>query len=339
MSIKIAINGFGRIGRQITRLLTSGNGAGLELRAINSLEPIDQAAHLLRYDSNHGIFTQQQVSTDGNNLIIGEHKVPFINQPDPSLLPWRQMGIDLVIEASGSLTRGHAARLHRDAGAVKVLITAAADAPDITLCLGVNHTLYQPDDHHIVSGSSCTTNCLAPAVKVLHDEFTILSALATFLHSYTISQKLLDGHGPDLRRMRAAGHNIIPTTTSAREQLPKVIPELSGLFDALAIRVPTPEVHLAYLTAKIGRNVTPAEIITAFSTAAEGPLNGIIAICDQPLVSIDFKDSQPSSILDAASVKVLDDVIQVMIWHDNESSYCKRMIDLVRYMSIASRGK
>lgn len=332
MSIKIAINGFGRIGRQITRLLTSGAGAGLKLQAINSLEPIDQAAHLLRYDSNHGIFSHP-VSTEGQNLIIGEHSIPFLNQPDTSCLPWRQLGIDLVIEASGSLTSARLADLHRQAGATKVLITAAADAPDITLCLGVNHTLYQPNRHHIISGSSCTTNCLAPAAKVIHDEFTIISGLATFLHSYTISQNLLDGNGSDPRRMRAAGINIIPTTTSAREQLPQVIPALSGRFDALAIRVPTPEVHLAYFTAKVNRAVTRAEVITAFTKAANGPFRGIIAVCDQPLVSTDFVESQPSSILDADSIKVLDDLIQIMIWHDNESSYCKRMIDLVRYIS------
>ncbi|MBA3014294.1 MAG: glyceraldehyde-3-phosphate dehydrogenase [Proteobacteria bacterium] len=336
MSIKIAINGFGRIGRQITRLLTSDAGAGLELRAINSLEPIDQAAHLLRYDSNHGIFPQP-VTTEGQNLIIGGHTIPFLNQPDPTRLPWSQLGIDLVIEASGSLTQGKAG-LHRQSGATKVLITAAADNPDITLCFGVNHTLYQPDLHHIISGSSCTTNCLAPATKVLNDEFTILSSLATFLHSYTINQPLLDGGGHDLRRMRAAGLNIIPTTTSASEQMPKVIPELTGRFDALAIRVPTPEVHLAYLTAKVGRKVTKTEVVAAFTKAAKELFHGIIAVCDHPLVSIDFKDSQPSSVLDAGSIIVQDDIIQIMIWHDNESSYCKRMIDLVRYISSVTSG-
>jgi len=335
MSIKIAINGFGRIGRQITRLLASGPWAGVELRAINSLEPIAQAAHLLRYDSNHGVFATS-VATEGQILRIGGHAIPFLNQPDPSLLPWRDLGIDLVIEASGGLTRGRQAHLHREAGAAKVLITAAADAPDITLCLGVNHDLYRPDEHHVVSGSSCTTNCLAPAAKVLHDEFTILSAQATFLHSYTISQPLLDLNGHDPRRMRAAGLNIIPTTTSASQQLPLVIPELAGRFSATAVRVPTPEVHLAYLTAKLARQTTPAEVVSAFVRAADGPFHGIIQVCAQPLVSVDFKENAASSILDAESVKVLADLIQIMIWHDNESSYCKRMIDLVRYMTAAS---
>ena len=337
MAIRIALNGFGRIGRQITRLLFSQFGAGVELLAINSLETIDLAAHLLRYDSNHGIF-EKSVTIDGSGhcLVIDGQPVRFLNQSDPSVLPWHQLEIDLVIEASGHLTHRHQAERHLQAGARKVLITAAAHSPDITLCLGVNHDAYRPDHHHIVSGSSCTTNCLAPAVKLLNDHFTIQSSLATFLHSYTSSQHLLDLGGKDFRRMRAAPRSIIPTTTSAAQQLPVVIPELIGRFDALAIRVPTPEVHLASFSALVRRHTTPDEIIAVFNQAASGPLKGILAVSDAPLVSIDFKGGIPSSVLDAASIKVvMGDMIQLMIWHDNESSYCQRIIALVRYMTAA----
>ena len=333
MAIRIALNGFGRIGRELTRLLFSEYGTGLELVAINSLEGIECAAHLLRYDSNHGIFGLS-VAACGPDLVIADLPVRFLNQPDPSLLPWQELGVDLVIEASGQLTRRHQAEQHLTAGARKVVITAAAHSPDLTLCLGVNQGAYHADRHHIISASSCTTNCLGPALKVLHDCFTIQTGLATFLHSYTSSQNLLDlQRGDDLRRMRAAGRNLIPTTTSASQQLPEVIPELAGKFEALAIRVPTPEVHLATLTALVSRATTADEVVALFSEAAAGPLRGILAVSLDPLVSIDFKGSTPSALLDAATVKVIGgDLVQLMIWHDNESSYCKRVIDLVRYV-------
>ena len=333
MSIKIAINGFGRIGRQLTRLLSSKFGAGFELRAINSLETIDVASHLLRYDSTQGRF-DLPVKSAGHDLIIGQQAVRYLNQPDPRLLPWGQMGIDLVIEASGQLSDRPQAELHLRAGAKKVLITAAANSPDITLCMGVNHTAYQPDRHHIVSGSSCTTNCLAPAAKLVNDRFGIQSSLVTFLHSYTSSQHLLDLAGHDLRRMRATVPNLMPTTTSAAWQIPEVIPELIGKFDAIAIRVPTPEVHLAYFTALLRSRATNAELLAAFNEAAAGHLHGILAVSDAPLVSIDYRTCTPSCVLDAPSIKVIDNMIQLLIWHDNESSYCKRMLDLVRYIAM-----
>jgi len=337
MAIRIAINGFGRIGRQITRLLSSTFGADIELRAINSLEAIDVAAHLLRHDSNHGAFHETVDITD-QSLIIGGQEISFLNQPDPGQLPWRQLGVDLVIEASGQLTDHQQAKLHLQAGAKKVLITAAAQNPDITLCMGVNHSAYHADRHHIVSGSSCTSNCLAPAAKLLSEHFTIHSCLATFLHSYTCNQPLLDLPGHDLRRMRSAGRNIIPTSTSAAQQIPEIIPALSGRFEALAIRVPTPEVHLAYCTALLNRPTTHDDIMTIFNEAAAGRFQGIMAVSAEPLVSIDFKASSASCILDAASIKVMGNMIQLMIWHDNESSYCKRMLDLVRYMTTMQNG-
>jgi len=334
MAIKIAINGFGRIGRQITRLLSSTFGTGLELLAINSLEPIDVAAHLLRHDSNHGAF-RESVAVDGQNLVIGSKKgVRFLNLSDPRHLPWRQLGIDLVIEASGQSTERHQADLHLKSGARKVLITAAAQDPDITLCMGVNHSAYRLDLHHIVSGSSCTTNCLAPAAKLVNDRFHIQTCLATFLHSYTSSQHLLDLPGHDLRRMRGVGRNIIPTSTSSVQQIPEVIPELRGNFDAVAIRVPTPQVHLASFTALLHRSTTTDEILSVFNEAAANRLQGILAVSDAPLVSVDYKGSDPSCVLDAGSIKVMDNMLQLMIWHDNESSYCKRMLDLVRYMTL-----
>jgi len=332
MTIKIAINGFGRIGRQLTRLLSSEWGAGLQLVAINALEPLTTAAHLLRYDSTHGTFCQA-VTSGGQGLIIGEQPaIPFLNQPDPALLPWRALGVDLVLEASGQATdRLHASR-HLQAGAQQVLITAAATEPDITLCLGVNHQSYRPGQHQIVSGSSCTTNCLAPAAKLINDTFGITSCLTTFLHSYTSNQHLLDLPGPDLRRMRGVGRNLIPTPTSSVQQIPEVIPELRGKFDAIAIRVPTPQIHLASMTALLKRPATAKEVRHCFLEAASGPLQGIVAVSEAPLVSTDYRGLTPSSVLDASSIKVIDNLLQLMIWHDNESSYCKRMLDLVRYM-------
>ena len=334
MAIRIAINGFGRIGRQITRLLFSGFGKGVELRAINSLEPLECAAHLLRFDSNHGGFSLP-VTSRGQELIIAEQAISFYNQSDPGCLPWRELGIDLVIEASGQLRDRHQADQHLRAGARKVVITAAAHNPDLTLCFGVNQDSYRPEIHHIISGSSCTTNCLAPALKVLNDRIAISTCLATFLHSYTSNQNLLDlQQGNDLRRMRAAGKNIIPTTTSATQQLPEVIPELIGRFHAVAIRVPTPEVHLAYCTMSLSRHTTAQELLDLFSEAAQGSLNGILAITHAPLVSIDFKGAKHSSVIDSDTIKVINgDMVQLMIWHDNESSYCKRIIDLVRYVT------
>lgn len=336
MAIRIALNGFGRIGRQITRLLFSEYGAGLELTAINTLEPIECAAHLLRYDSTHGPFAQA-VTIAGQQLCIDGHAVTFLNQPDAAILPWRELGIDIVIEASGQLSDRPQAARHLHAGAHKVLITAAATDPDLTLCLGVNQECYLPHRHHIVSASSCTTNCLAPVAKLVHERFTIATSLATFLHSYTSSQHLLDlQRGTDLRRMRAAGRNIIPTSTSASRQLPEVLPALQGKFTALAIRVPTPEVHLASFTARVRHPTTREEITELLSEAARGPLRGILDLSREPLVSIDFKGRTPSAIVDRDTIKVMaGDMIQLMIWHDNESSYCKRIIDLVRYVATA----
>jgi glyceraldehyde 3-phosphate dehydrogenase len=334
MAIRIALNGFGRIGRQITRLLCSEYGAGIELKAINTLESIDCAAHLLRHDSNHGPFGHT-VAGHGHELFIADQAIRFLNQPEPSLLPWRELGIDVVIEASGQLTHRPQACQHRKAGAAKVLITAAAHDPDLTLCLGVNQDAYQTDRHHIISASSCTTNCLAPVAKLINDRFTIHTGLATFLHSYTSSHNLLDvQRGDDLRRMRATGKNIIPTTTSANHQLPEVIPALRGKFAAVAIRVPTPEVHLASFTALVDGPTTREEVMALFTEAAQGLLHGILAVSALPLVSIDFKGSAPSAILDAETIQVMGgNMIQLMIWHDNESSYCKRIIDLVRYVA------
>lgn len=334
MAIKIAINGFGRIGRQITRLLSSSFGAGIELLAINSLEPIDIAAHLLKYDSNHGPF-RGSVAIEGKKIVLdGGPGICFLNQADPRQLPWQQMGIDLVIEASGQATERQQASRHLQAGADKVLITAAAHNPDITLCMGVNQQSYRPQQHHIISGSSCTTNCLAPAAKLINDAFHITTCLATFLHSYTSNQQLLDLPGQDLRRMRGAGRNIIPTSTSSVQQIPEVIPELTNKFDAIAIRVPTPQVHLASFTALIEHQTTAKKILDLCLEASTKQLQGVLAISDAPLVSIDHKCSDASCVIDAGCITVMDNMLQLMIWHDNESSYCKRMLDLVRYIAL-----
>ncbi|MDD5760028.1 MAG: type I glyceraldehyde-3-phosphate dehydrogenase [Desulfobulbaceae bacterium] len=334
MAIKIAINGFGRIGRQITRLLSSGFGAGIELLAVNSLEPIDIAAHLLKYDSNHGPFPGSVAIEKRELVLCGGPGILFLNQADPRQLPWQEMGIDLVIEASGHATERQQANLHLLAGAAKVLITAAAHDPDITLCMGVNHQSYRPQQHHIISGSSCTTNCLAPAAKLINDHFHITTCLSTFLHSYTSNQPLLDLAGHDLRRMRGAGRNIIPTSTSSVQQIPEVIPELTDKFDAIAIRVPTPQVHLASFTALIEHSTTATKILDRCLEASTKQLQGILDVSDVPLVSTDYQSSDPSCVIDAGSIKVMDNMLQLMIWHDNESSYCKRMLDLVRYIGL-----
>jgi len=336
MTINIALNGFGRIGRQLTRLLSSEWGNGLRLVAINALEPLATAAHLLRYDSSQGTFAQA-VSTMGQGLIIAEQPpIPFLNQADTSRLPWSALEVDLVIEASGQATDRPSASRHLQAGARQVLITAAATNPDITLCLGVNQQDYRPSQHRIVSGSSCTTNCLAPAAKLINDTFRISSCLTTFLHSYTSNQHLLDLPGPDLRRMRGVGGNLIPTPTSSVRQIPEVIPELRGKFDAIAVRVPTPRMHLASMTTLIERPTTREEVLNCFREAAEGRLQGIVAVSEAPLVSTDALGMSPSCVLDAGSIRVIGNLLQLMIWHDNESSYCKRMLDLVRYVGQSS---
>ncbi len=332
MTIRITINGFGRIGRELTRIITSRPETDIELVAINSREDISLAAHLLRHDSNHGGFGPP-VTTADDRLLIGGQPVIFLSQPDPARLPWRQLGVELVIESSGKFVGRVQAGRHLEAGSRRVLITAAAPDPDVTLCLGVNQARYRPERHLIVSASSCTTNCVAPVAKLLHDRFQLKALFVTFLHSYTSGQPLLDAGGPDLRLMRAAGLNLIPASTSAARQVPLVLPELAGRFHALSVRVPTPEAHLASLSAFTSRPVKASEVVAAFREAAAGDMAGIVAVSEAPLASCDLRGVSASSILDPESVKVVGGkLIQLLVWHDNESSYCQRVVDLVRYM-------
>ncbi|MDA8159327.1 MAG: type I glyceraldehyde-3-phosphate dehydrogenase [Desulfobacteraceae bacterium] len=336
MTIKIAINGFGRIGRELTRIITSRPETDIELVAVNSREDISLAAHLLRHDSNHGGFGPPVTAT-GDRLLIGGQQMLFLSQPDPARLPWRELGVELVIESSGQFVGRLQAGRHLEAGSRRVLITAAAPDPDVTLCLGVNQARYQPEHHRIVSASSCTTNCVAPVAKLLHDRFRLQALLVTFLHSYTSGQPLLDTGGPDLRLMRAAGLNLIPASTSAAQQVPMILPELTGRFHALSVRVPTPEAHLASLSAFISRPVEASEVLAAFREAAAGEMAGIVAVSEAPLASCDLRGASASSILDPESVKVVAaELIQLLVWHDNESSYCQRVVDLVRYMAAHS---
>lgn len=335
MPTRIAINGFGRIGRQLTRQLLRASPGNLMICAVNTMEPIETAAHLLRYDSCYGQFTQK-ISLARQTLLTGEQSILFYHHSEPDRLPWRELGIDVVLECSGQATTGPGAAKHLAAGARKVLITAAALASDITLCMGVNHEQYDYSRHHIISGTSCTTNCLAPIAQLLDHQFGILSCLATFLHSYTGSQNLTDAAGSDLRRARAAAHNIIPTSTSAAHQLPLVLPALKGKFEAIAVRVPTPNTHLADFTAKLSRPTNQAEILALLQAAAsQPPLKDIVAIDNSQLVSRDLIGSSYSSVVDAAHIYVQEDFVKLLVWHDNEFSYCRRIIDLLGHIAAS----
>lgn len=333
MPTRIAINGFGRIGRQLTRQLLDPASTDFTLCAVNTIESIETAAHLLRYDSCYGQFPLD-ISREHQTLRIGKHSIAFYHQNDPNQLPWKELGIDIVLECSGKTTSERSVQ-HIASGAKKVLITAAAHSPDITLCMGVNHARYNHDLHHVVSGTSCTTNCIAPVAKLIDDTLAIEAGHATFLHSYTNSQPLLDAVGSDLRRSRAAALNIIPTTTSATHQLPLVLPRLKGKFAAIAVRVPTPNTHLADFTVKVARPTTRAEILQIMEEASHSTMKGIVQIDRAQLVSRDIIGTSCSSVIDAENIYVQDDFIKLLIWHDNEFSYCRRIIDLLSHLSAS----
>ncbi len=331
--MRIAINGFGRIGRQITRQLLSSDTDNLTLVAINTLESIDTAIHLLKYDSNYGAYNKK-IIVQNNALIIDDHKILFFNQPNPSSLPWGKYNIDIVVDCSGHFIKGEKAALHINAGATKVLITAAAINPDITLCMGVNHENYNCKKHNIISGSSCTTNCIAPVLKIIEENYGIESCLASILHSYTNSQNILDSYSTDLRRARAADNNILPTNTSAVHQVPIIIPSLKNKFDGLAIRVPTPVVHLADLVVKTNTSIDKDHLVKIFQKAAAQSLKGILSITDKPVVSCDIRGSKFSSIIDLPSMKTFDKTLKILVWHDNEYAYSNRIIDLLSYIAM-----
>ncbi len=330
MTIRVAINGFGRIGRNVLRASKLTSAAGLDFVAVNDLTDNDTLAHLLRYDSVHGRYPGTVEVTPSGLRVDGDDLQVF-SERDPAALPWKELGVDVVIESTGRFTDRKSASLHLDAGARKVIISAPAKGEDLTVVLGVNDDRYDPAKHHILSNASCTTNCLAPVVKVLLDEFGFRRGLMTTIHSYTNDQALLDTPHRDLRRARAAALSMIPTSTGAARATALVIPEVEGILDGMAIRIPTPDVSLVDLVAEVDRSVTAEDVNAAFRAASQGRMKGVLDVSDEPLVSIDFIGHPASSIVDAISTSVVDGrLVKVLAWYDNEWGYSSRVIDLVR---------
>jgi glyceraldehyde 3-phosphate dehydrogenase len=335
MAIKLGINGFGRIGRNVFR--ASRRFDDIEVVAVNDITSPETLAHLLKYDSVLGNYNGD-VGADGENLVVDGQRIKVLAERDPGNLPWAHLGVDLVVESTGFFTDADKARVHIDkGGAKKVIISAPAKNEDITIVIGVNEKTYDPAQHHVVSNASCTTNCLAPVAKVLHDSFGIKSALMTTVHSYTNDQKILDAPHEDLRRARAAAINIIPTSTGAAKAMALVMPELKGKFHGLSLRVPTPNVSLVDLTADLDKDATVEEVNAAMKRASEDDLVGILSYTEEELVSSDFKGDAHSSIVDAKSTMVVGGrQVKVLSWYDNEWGYSCRVVDLVRYMGQKS---
>lgn len=328
MTRRIAINGFGRIGRMVLR--NAVREKDLEVVAINDLSEPKILAHLFKYDSVHGTFAGRVETGDGCLLVNGKPiKVYAVKNPDE--LPWKSESIDVVIEATGHFTARDQAELHLKAGARKVIISAPATDPDITIVVGVNDTMYDPERHFIISNASCTTNCLAPVAKVLHENFGIEKGLVTTVHSYTNDQRILDLPHKDLRRARAAALSMIPTATGAARAISLVLPELKGKMDGMAIRVPTPNVSVVDLVVLLSRNADAAAVNSALRKASRNSLKGILGYTDEPLVSIDYNGNPHSSIVDGMSTKIIEgNMVKVISWYDNEAGFSRRLIDLVR---------
>ncbi len=338
MKVKVGINGFGRIGRQVLKAIKERHGEALEVVAVNDLFSAETNAHLFKYDSNYGIYPGSVEVVDGDLEIDGE-RIKVFSERDPGAIPWADLGVEIVIEATGVFRDagkepGPQSHIQRG-GAKKVIISAPAKNEDVTVVLGVNDGDYDPARHHIVSNASCTTNCLAPAAKVVLDHFGIVKGLMTTVHSYTNDQRILDlAHKKDPRRARAAALNIIPTTTGAAKAVGIVIPELKGKFDGYALRVPTPTVSIVDFVAETERPVTLEALKAAFKEAAEGPMQGILGYSEAPLVSMDFKGDPRSSIIDAPSLMVMgDNMVKVVTWYDNEWGYSCRTADLAAIMA------
>jgi len=331
MAIKLAINGFGRIGRNFLRTCKGYND--IEIVAINDLTDSKTLAHLLKYDSVHGIFDADVKAGDGFITVNGKD-IKVLAERSPENLPWKDMGVDIVIESTGLFTDREKASKHIDAGAKWVVISAPAKEPDITVCLGINEETLDPSRHKIISNASCTTNCLAPVAKVLHTEFGIVRGLMTTVHSYTNDQRILDLPHKDLRRARAAAVSMIPSTTGAAKAIGLVLPELKGKLDGFAIRVTTPNVSVVDLVAELNKDVTAEQINAAMKKWAEGKMKGILQYMDEPLVSVDFNGNPHSSIFDATLTKVMENrMAKVIAWYDNEWGYSSRLRDLVIYIS------
>lgn len=330
MAIRVGINGFGRIGRQVLKAMREFYPNDIDVVAFNDLGDLETMAHLFRYDSNYGKYQGTTEVRDGALVVDGD-EIKALAERDPGALPWGDLGVDIVVESTGRFTDRDSAGKHLEAGAKKVIISAPAKKEDLTVVLGVNEDAYDPGKHHIISNASCTTNCLAPAAKVINDHFTIQRGLMTTIHSYTNDQQILDLPHKDLRRARAAALNIIPTTTGAAKAVALVIPDLKGKFDGFAIRVPTPTVSIVDFVANVEKATTKEEMIARFETAANGPLKGILGVSHEPLVSMDFKGDSRSSIIDVDSCQVMDGtMVKVVTWYDNEWGYSCRTADLVK---------
>ena len=332
MPIRVAINGFGRIGRNVLRAAKKSGASDIEFVAVNDLTDNDMLAHLLKYDSVHGIYPGE-VAVSAEGLTVDGDELKVFSERDPANLPWGELGVDVVVESTGFFRSRDQAAKHLEAGAKKVIISAPAKNEDVTVVLGVNHETYDPEAHDVISNASCTTNCLAPVVKVLLDSFGFERGLMTTVHAYTNDQALLDVPHSDKRRARAAAMSMIPTTTGAARATSLVIPEIEGKLDGMALRVPTPDVSIVDLVAELGTETTAEAINEAFRAAADGPLAGILAISDEPLVSIDFTGNPHSSIVDGPSTSVIEGrMVKVLSWYDNEWGYSERVVDLVRYV-------
>ena len=331
MALKVGINGFGRIGRQVIRAAKE-SGAPLDFVAVNDLTDTTTLAHLFKYDSVHGTFSGT-VAAEDDAIVINGDRIRVFREKDPAALPWKLLGVDVVLESSGRFTNAEEARKHIVGGARKVIISAPAKGEDLTVVLGVNHEKYDSESHHILSNASCTTNCLVPMVKVIRDGFGFRHASMVTIHSYTNDQNILDLPHKDLRRARAAAVSIIPTTTGAAKATALVIPEVKGKIDGIAIRVPTPDVSLTELTVEVEKPTTIADVNAAFREAAAGSLRNILQFCEEELVSIDFVGNPHSCILDAKNTNVIDGtMVKVSGWYDNEWGYASRCVDLLQYV-------
>jgi glyceraldehyde 3-phosphate dehydrogenase len=330
MTIKVGINGFGRIGRNAFRAAMAN--PALEIVAVNDLTDAETLAHLLKYDSIHGIL-DAEVKAEKDAILVNGKAIKVLAERDPAALPWGSLGIDIVIESTGRFTEADKASAHIKAGAKKVIISAPAKGEDITIVMGVNEDKYDAAKHNIISNASCTTNCLAPMAKVVHENFGIKHGMMTTVHSYTNDQMILDLPHKDLRRARAAAMSIIPTTTGAAKAVALVLPELKGKLNGFALRVPTPNVSITDLVAELEKPVTAEEVNAALKAAANGPLKGVLAFCDEPLVSKDFNGNPHSCIVDGDSTMVVDGTqLKVIGWYDNEWGYSNRVIDLIVFI-------
>lgn len=334
MKIKVGLNGFGRIGRAVLRIAGERLDENIEIVAINARGTAETLAHLFTYDSCYGTFKGEVEAKDDETLLINSKEIKILRNNDPKDIPWKELGVDIVVESTGIFTKREQAQKHIDAGAKKVIITAPGSDEDLTIVMGVNEEKYNDKIHNIISNASCTTNCLAPLAKAIDEAFGIEKGLMTTIHSYTNDQQILDKNHKDLRRARAAGESMIPTTTGAAKAVSKVLPKLEGKLNGFAVRVPTPTVSLVDLVCELKTDVTKEQVNNALKEASQTRLKGILGYCEKPLVSVDYKQDERSSIVDGLSTMVMDNkMIKVVSWYDNEWGYSTRTVDLVNHIA------